>query len=80
MKNPVEMSNAQILSWLEKTHKTTRKYFDNGGEMKWGRGLDLLDRYNDLAFECKGNRYELWKEYCDLDGSSYTHDGYDLFA
>ena len=74
------MSTNQLMKWLNKTSSSISSFIYNGGEMKHQRGLDLLDRYNDLVDEMKENRWEDWKSYCDSYGFSYSHDGYDSFA
>lgn len=80
MKNPSDMTLSQLTTWLTKTDKSIASFKWNGGTMNSDRGLDLLDRYGDLVDEMKENRYSDWKNYCDKNGSSYSHDQYDMFA
>jgi hypothetical protein len=77
MKNPANMTTNQIKKWLHKTLLSIH-YFK--GDMQSKRGMELLDRYQDLVFEIKSSHYDSWVEYCEILGLCTSHDGYDLFA
>ena len=81
MKDPETMTTEQRVKWLHKTEKSIATYVSQGGQMKYERGLTLLDRYNTLRSAIvEHDGYEFWCELCEKAGADATHDGYDLFA
>jgi hypothetical protein len=47
------------------------------------RGLELMDRYDDLreeAIRVGGYQNPEWRAYCEKHGSDYSHRGVDFFA
>lgn len=78
MKNPEDMTNLQILKWLDKTYKSisNRPVSCLPSSM---RGETLVDRYEELRDQALV-RDDLWSTWCNYSGSDYNHDAYDLFA
>jgi hypothetical protein len=81
------MTNEKIVAKLEKTRRSIQAHRERGqGLGERGainmRGCDLKDRYDDLRSELTKTQegYTAWKAYCDAHGSSYRHDGGDMFA
>jgi len=82
----------QIVTQLHKTRRSIAAHIYRGeglglraGERPNRLGIELADRYNDLASTLRSmspsrEPAETWVGYCAHYGSSIAHNGYDLFA
>lgn len=82
MKKTSEMTNNQVISWLNETFQSVNTYMENGGSLHTDRGYKLADRYSELMDEAKIRNLDvgtLWRSYCDIESLDYYHDQYDIF-
>lgn len=75
MKPPSDMNNEQLVRWMTKTVASTNGALRSGN---MSRKYDLVDRHSDLKEEMVVR--DIWNKYCDDNGFSRQHDGWDCFA
>ena len=65
---------------LLKTRNSIKVFTEKGGTLRYRRGQELVDRYNELRAKVRSMDLSSWKAYCEQFGADTSHDGYDLFA
>lgn len=69
---------------IERTRQTIRRFIARTRYRAIPkRGLELVDRYNDLKaqiVEVGGYSNPDWRAYCARIGADVSHNGYDLFC
>lgn len=75
MKNTNEMTDAQVIKWMDKTvASTTAAVRYNNMQRKY----ELVDRHAELKDEMV--KRDIWNNYCADNGYCPSHDGWDCMA
>jgi hypothetical protein len=77
-----ELTDEQRTARILKARKSVYAHIARGGTHLSQRGMDLVDRYDDLREQLVGDRgySAAWIAYCDSIGACRTHRGFDLFC
>ena len=71
-----------LVSRLRKTLNSINAHIARGGTNTSQRGMELVDRYDDLrkALIGEGGYSPAWLAYCDSIGADRSHRGFDFFC
>lgn len=69
----------KIIRDLNRTFKAIQNHTSKGGTIRSKRGIELVDRYNDLKRNAQ-DEPKVWIAFCNSINAAFDHDGYDLFA
>jgi hypothetical protein len=72
-----------VVEKLNKTLNSINAHMARGGKHSSQRGMELIDRYNDLKAEAVsvgGYSNPEWKAYCAKIKCDLSHDAYDFYC
>lgn len=78
MRELINMSDKDIVRWLDKTAISLTSYAHKGGYPNSLRGYNLRDRFDDLKDVAR--KRNIWIAWCNSKAYSPQCDGMDFFA
>lgn len=77
-----DLTDEQRTARILKARKSIYAHIYRGGTHTSQRGMELVDRYDDLREQLIGDRgySPAWLAYCDSIGADCAHRGFDFFC